>query len=62
MNNIQNLLDLNMLLIKQNAELKKELNELYTITANLEIERDALIYTIRRRSNLQGTFEGESPF
>lgn len=51
-----------MLLIKQNAQLKKELNELYTHTANLEIERDALIYTIRRKSNLQGTFEGESPF
>jgi hypothetical protein len=62
MNNIQALLDLNMLLLKQNYKLKKELTEIYTHATNLEIERDSLIYTIRRKANLQGTFEGESPF
>jgi hypothetical protein len=62
MNNIQALLDLNTLLLKQNAELKRDLNQLYTHLARLEVERDSLLYHIKRRSNFQGTFEGESPF
>ena len=62
MNNIQALLNLNTLILKQNYELKKELNLLYTHAAKLEVERDSLLYHIKRRSNFQATFEGESPF
>jgi hypothetical protein len=62
MNNIQALLDLNTLLLKQNAALKKELHEVYMQKTYVEVERDSLLSVLKIKSNFQGTFQGEAPF
>ena len=61
MNN-KNLVDLNFKLLKIIQQKDEEYQQLLTIAANLEIERDSLVWVLKRQAQLAATFMGESPF